>query len=241
MEILPAIDLMGGSAVRLTKGEFDSRETYSTDPTEVLKGFIAEGARNLHVVDLDGARYGSPVNFPTIAALAATGEVDIEVGGGIRDEERIESYLALGVKRVILGTVAVTDFGFTERMAVKYGEAIAVGVDVKEGFVATHGWEKLSSERGYDFCRRLSEAGVRTVIYTDVSRDGAMRGANISAYEELKNIAGLDVIASGGVTSLNDIEALAKIGVYGAIIGKALYKNAIKLSEAIALGDGNAY
>ena len=241
MEILPAIDLMSGSAVRLTKGEFDSRETYSSDPTEVLKGFIAEGARNLHVVDLDGARYGSPVNFPTIKALAATGAVDIEVGGGIRDEKRIVSYLELGVKRVILGTVAVTDFAFTKEMASKYGAAIAVGADVKEGFVATHGWEKLSSERGYDFCVRLRDAGIKTVIYTDVSRDGAMHGANIAAYEELKNIIGLRVIASGGVSSLADVRSLANLGVYGAIIGKALYKNAIKLSEAIALGDGNAH
>ncbi|MBQ2739919.1 MAG: 1-(5-phosphoribosyl)-5-((5-phosphoribosylamino)methylideneamino)imidazole-4-carboxamide isomerase, partial [Oscillibacter sp.] len=173
MQIFPAIDLSGGKVVRLYQGDYDKMTVYGADPCAVARDFIAAGAKYLHVVDLDGAKDGTLANFESIAALAKQGGLYIEVGGGIRTEERIQKYLDLGVGRCILGTVAVKDFDFTARMAQKYGDKIAVGVDAKDGYVAVSGWLEVSREKGVDFCRRLRDAGVQTVIYTDISRDGA--------------------------------------------------------------------
>ncbi len=233
MQIFPAIDLRGGQVVRLYQGDYDQETVYAADPCAVARGFLAAGARYLHVVDLDGARDGTLANFETIAALVRQGGLYIEVGGGIRTEERIRRYLDLGVSRCILGTIAVKDFAFTERMAKKYGEHIAVGVDARDGFVAVSGWKELSAERGVDFCRRLRDAGVKTVIYTDISRDGAEAGTNLELYRELAEIEGLEITASGGISSIEELRELQTIGTKAAILGKALYTGRLDLKVVI--------
>lgn len=233
MQIFPAIDLRGGQVVRLYQGDYDKMTVYGQDPCAVARDFIAAGAKYLHVVDLDGAKDGTLANFETISAIAKQGGLYIEVGGGIRTEKRIRQYLDLGVGRCILGTIAVKDFGFTARMAEKYGEKIAVGVDARDGYVAINGWKELSDERGVDFCRRLVNAGVTTVIYTDISRDGAEQGTNLDLYRDLAEIKGLQVTASGGVSSLEELEELKRIGTHAAILGKALYTGRLDLETVI--------
>lgn len=233
MQIFPAIDLRGGQVVRLYQGDYDQETVYAADPCAVARDFLAAGARYLHVVDLDGARDGTLANFETIAALVRQGGLYIEVGGGIRTEERIRRYLDLGVDRCILGTIAVKDFAFTERMAKTYGEHIAVGVDARDGFVAVSGWKELSQERGVDFCRRLRDAEVKTVIYTDISRDGAEAGTNLELYRELAEIEGLDITASGGVSSIEELRELQTIGTKAAILGKALYTGRLDLKTVM--------
>ena len=233
MQIFPAIDLRGGQVVRLYQGDYDQETVYAADPCAVARGFLTAGARYLHVVDLDGARDGTLANFETIAALVRQGGLYIEVGGGIRTEERIRRYLDLGVDRCILGTIAVKDFAFTERMAKTYGERIAVGVDARDGFVAVNGWKEISQERGVDFCRRLRDAGVKTVIYTDISRDGAEQGTNLDLYRELAGIEGLDITASGGVSSIEELRELQAIGTKAAILGKALYTGRLDIKTVM--------
>ena len=225
MKIFPAIDLRDGKAVRLFQGDYDQMTVYSDDPVDVAEGFKACGAENIHLVDLDGAKDGKLVNFETIKKI--TGRVDMftEVGGGIRDEERIKQYLDLGVGRVILGTVAVKDPDFLEKMVSRYGEKIAVGVDVKDGFVAINGWKEVTDKKGFEFCTWLRDIGVKTVIYTDISRDGGLKGTNIE---------GLNIVASGGISFEEEITQLKDI-VYGAILGKALYSGALDLKRAIEL------
>lgn len=234
MQIFPAIDLRGGQVVRLYQGDYDRETVYAADPCAVARSFLAAGARYLHVVDLDGARDGMLANFETIAAIVKQGGLYIEVGGGIRTEDRIRRYLDLGVGRCILGTIAVRDFDFTARMAQTYGDRIAVGVDARDGYVAVSGWKELSAERGVDFCRRLRDAGVKTVIYTDISRDGAEAGTNLDLYRELSEIQGLDITASGGVSSIEELKELQRIGTRAAILGKALYTGRLDLKTVIA-------
>ena len=234
MQIFPAIDLRGGQVVRLYQGDYDRETVYAADPCAVARSFLAAGAKYLHVVDLDGARDGMLANFDTIAAIVKQGGLYIEVGGGIRTEDRIRRYLDLGVGRCILGTIAVKDFAFTERMARTYGDRIAVGVDARDGYVAVSGWKELSAERGVDFCRRLRDAGVKTVIYTDISRDGAEAGTNLDLYRELSEIQGLDITASGGVSSIEELKELQRIGTRAAILGKALYTGRLDLKTVIA-------
>ncbi len=233
MQIFPAIDLSNGQVVRLFQGDYAKMTVYGTDPCAVAREFIAAGAKYLHVVDLDGARDGTIANFSSIAAIAKQGGLYIEVGGGIRTEERIQQYLDLGVQRCILGTVAVKDFDFTVRMAQTYGDKIAVGVDAKNGYVAINGWKELSQEKGVDFCKRLYDAGVKTIIYTDISRDGAERGTNLEVYKELSKINGLCVTASGGVSALEELYQLQHIGTHAAILGKALYTGRLDLKTVI--------
>lgn len=233
MQIFPAIDLRGGQVVRLYQGDYDNMTVYGHDPCAVAREFITAGAKYLHVVDLDGAKDGTLANFASIATLAEQGGLYIEVGGGIRTQERIEKYLELGVGRCILGTIAVQDFAFTERMAKTYGDKIAVGVDAKDGYVAINGWKELSQEKGVDFCRRLRDAGVKTVIYTDISRDGAEQGTNLELYRKLAAIEGLDITASGGVSSMAELKILKDMGTRAAILGKALYTGRLKLDEVI--------
>ena len=233
MQIFPAIDLSGGKVVRLYQGDYEKMTVYGADPCAVAREFIAAGAKYLHVVDLDGAKDGTLANFESIAAIAKQGGLYIEVGGGIRTEERIRAYLDLGVSRCILGTVAVKDFDFTARMAKKYGDAIAVGVDAKDGYVAVSGWLEVSREKGVDFCRRLRDAGVQTVIYTDISRDGAEKGTNLELYRELAEIEGLNITASGGVSSIEELKELQNMGTHAAILGKALYTGRLDLKEVI--------
>ena len=233
MNIFPAIDLFEGKAVRLFKGDYDQMTVYGADPCAVARDFIAAGAKYLHVVDLDGAKDGTLANFESIAAIAKQGGLYIEVGGGIRTEERIRQYLDLGVGRCILGTIAVKDFDFTARMAQKYGDQIAVGVDARDGYVAINGWKELSDETGIEFCQRLRDAGVKAVIYTDISRDGAEQGTNLELYRELAGIEGLNVTASGGVSSIEELKELQTIGTHAAILGKALYTGRLDLAEVI--------
>ena len=233
MQIFPAIDLSGGQVVRLYQGDYNQMTVYGADPCAVARGFIAAGAKYLHVVDLDGAKDGTLANFESIAAIARQGGLYIEVGGGIRTEERIGQYLDLGVGRCILGTIAVKDFEFTARMAQKYGDRIAVGVDARDGYAAINGWKELSGETGVEFCRRLRDAGVKTVIYTDISRDGAEKGTNLELYRELVKLKGLNITASGGVSSLEELRELRAIGTHAAILGKALYTGRLDLKTVI--------
>ncbi len=238
MEIFPAIDIRNAKVVRLTKGDYDVMKVYRNDPTEVAKEFLDAGARNLHVVDLDGARDGSLANFDSIKALAATEGLFIEVGGGIRNMERIEAYLKLGVGRVILGTAAVKNYPFVEQAVKEFGNAVAVGVDAKDGMVAVSGWEEVTEIPSFQFCKRLRDTGVKTVIYTDISKDGAMSGTNLEIYKKLAEIKGLDIVASGGITYENEIKALRDMGTYGAILGKALYEGKLDLSRALKIAKG---
>ena len=234
MHIFPAIDLRNRQVVRLTQGDYDKMEVYGSDPAAVARGFAAQGAEYLHVVDLDGAKDGALSNFEMVAEISAATGMFVEIGGGIRDEARIRTYLEQGAGRVILGTAALRDFDFLKRMVDKYGAKIAVGVDAKDGFVATDGWLNVSAVRGVDFCRRLQQAGVAAVIYTDISRDGAMRGTNLEVYETLlREAPGLAVTASGGVSSLEDVRALAALGVDAAIVGKALYTGMLSLPDVL--------
>lgn len=233
MRIFPAIDLIGGQVVRLYQGDYDKKTVYAKDPLEVARTFLEAGARCLHVVDLDGARDGTTANFATIEALAKLDGFYMEVGGGIRTEERIRRYLDCGVGRCVLGTIAVKDFEFTVRMGQTYGDKIAVGVDTRNGFLAVNGWKELSTERGPDFCKRLAEHGVGSVICTDISRDGAEQGTNLDLYRELLTIPGLNVTASGGVGSLDELRALRDMGVHAAILGKALYSGRLDLNAVM--------
>ncbi len=236
MELFPAIDLRNGQAVRLFQGDYDQMTVYSSKPEDVAKQFKEKGARNLHLVDLDGAKDGELVNFESIKTIVSGLDMFVEVGGGIRDEERIKQYLDLGVGRVILGTVAVRDPEFLEAMVAKYKEKIAVGVDVKDGYVAINGWKEVTDKKGMEFCRYLAGIGVKTVIYTDISRDGGLKGTNLEAYKELAGIEGLDIVASGGISFEEEISAL-KETTYGAILGKALYDGLLDLEKALQLAE----
>ena len=233
MKIFPAIDLKNGEVVRLTKGDYNRVEVYSQNPVQTAADFIRQGATNLHVVDLDGARDGQTINFEPVRAIAQQGGLFIQVGGGIRDEERIRRYLELGVNRVILGTAALENPFFTREMVAKYGRKIAVGVDARDGKVAVRGWRETSAVDSMDFCRELAEIGVSTIIYTDISRDGAMQGTNLDVYRQLSQGVKVNTIASGGVSGMSDICGLLEIGVYGAILGKALYNGALNLTEVL--------
>ncbi len=233
MNIFPAIDLYGGKAVRLFKGDYAQMTVYSDDPVSVARSFKEAGAEYIHLVDLEGAKTGGTPHIALIERIVTGCGLKAEIGGGVRSEEVIKKYLDAGAMRVILGTAAVTNPGFTREMAQKYGAGVAVGVDIKDGFVATHGWTELSGSDCFGFCRELADAGVQTVICTDVSRDGAMRGANLELYRELNARFRLDIVASGGVSSLEDVRELRDMGLYGAILGKALYTGAVKLADAI--------
>ena len=233
MIIYPAIDLYAGKAVRLYQGDYAQMTVYSDNPEEVARAFREAGADHLHLVDLEGAKKGVPANQNVIRRLIAAFGGFVEVGGGIRDEERIRRYLDLGAERVILGTVAVRNFDFTARMAKTYGSHIAVGVDLKDGFVAIRGWTEQSGVTAEAFFARMERLGVATVICTDISRDGAMGGANLELYRRLTEAFGIELIASGGVSSLADVRALAAMGIHGAIVGKAYYTGAIDLRRAI--------
>lgn len=233
MKLYPAIDLRGGQAVRLYQGDYDQMTVYNPDPVAQARAFRQAGAKYLHVVDLDGAKDDTTANLDTIAAIAREGGLKIEVGGGIRDEARIRRYLDLGIHRCILGTVAVRDFDFTARMAQKYGEQIAVGVDMRDGFVAVSGWKELTAEPGVAFCRRCAEAGVRAIIATDISKDGTLAGTNQDLYRELLTIPGLEITASGGIARIGELAALQEMGCHAAILGKSIYTGAIDLAEAV--------
>lgn len=238
MKIFPAIDLYGGQAVRLYKGDYDQMTVYDPEPLHTVRKFEAAGARQLHLVDLEGAKTGQTTNLPTIEKLASSTGLFIEVGGGIRNMETVRRYLNAGASRVILGTAAVTDPDFTARAVAEYGEKIAVGADLKDGKVAIKGWLETSRDTWEVFFAKMQALGVQTIICTDISKDGAMQGTNRDLYKLLTQRFSMHIIASGGVSSLEDIQALKAAGVHGAIIGKAYYTGAIDLAQAVRLGEG---
>ena len=233
MNIFPAIDLFDKKAVRLYKGDYQNMTVYSDNPIEIAIDFKNSGAKYMHVVDLEGAKTGETPNIDVIKKLVSATDMFVEVGGGIRSMEVIDRYISAGVSRVILGTSAVTDREFLMTALAKYGEKVAVGVDIKDGKVAIKGWTEKSDLDGFAFCKSMQDLGVKTIICTDISKDGAMMGANHELYKRLKDELDIFVVASGGVSSLDDVKRLREIDLYGAIIGKAYYTKSIDLKDAI--------
>lgn len=235
MIILPAIDMYDKKAVRLYKGDYKQMTVYSENPVEIALDFKNAGAEFIHLVDLEGAKDGTTPNIDVVEKIIKETGLKTEIGGGIRSRETLEKYLSIGVSRVILGTAAVTDREFLLWAVEKYGERIAVGADIKDGFVAIKGWLEKSEIKCEDFFSDMEKVGVKTIICTDISKDGAMQGTNRELYKELSANFNIDIVASGGVSSIDDIKALREMNLYGAIVGKAYYINAIDLKEAIAL------
>ena len=239
MLLFPAIDLYEGKAVRLYKGRYDEMTVYSEDPGAIGEDFAACGAGHIHIVDLEGAKSGETPNFETVCDIRRRSGCFCEIGGGIRTMEVVERYMDAGMDRVILGTAAVTDRAFLEEAVKRYGDRIAVGVDIRDGDVAIKGWTQDSGLDAFEFCRDMQDLGVRTLIVTDISKDGAMKGTNRTLYKDMSNQFDLQITASGGVSSMEDVKALAEMDLYGAIIGKAYYIGAIDLKEAVALAEGS--
>lgn len=233
MIIYPAIDLFEGKAVRLFKGDYNQMTVYSENPLEIAKDFENSGATHIHMVDLEGAKSGTTPNFDAVINIKNNTSLFCEIGGGIRTLEVIDRYISAGVDRVILGTAAVTSEGFVKSAVEKYGDKIAVGIDIKDGFVAIKGWTEKSEINAISFAGEMEKIGVKTLICTDISKDGAMEGTNHELYKELSEKFGMQIIASGGVSSVDDVKRLAQRNMYGAIIGKAYYTGAINLKEAI--------
>ena len=233
MEIIPAIDIKDGKCVRLYQGDFARMTIYDDDPTAVARRWVEQGARMLHVVDLDGARAGHPINAATIVAIVQTVGVPVQIGGGLRDEPSVLAALGLGVARVILGTAAVQQPQLIRRLVERYGDEIAVGVDARDGVVATTGWTEQAQVRAPELIDHMAALGVRRIIYTDISRDGTLSEPNIAATAALVRPGGPAIIASGGVGRLEHLVQLAKIGVEAAIVGRALYTDDLHLPEAI--------
>ena len=233
MIIYPAIDLYNGKAVRLYKGDYAQMTVYSDNPPEIARDFVSNGATHIHLVDLEGAKSGETPNFDTVLAIKRISGAFCEIGGGVRSMEVIRKYLDAGIDRVILGTAAVTSPGFVEEAVAKFGDRIAVGIDIKDGFVAIKGWTEKSQLDAMAFAETMEKIGVRTLICTDISKDGAMEGTNHSLYRTLSERLDMQIIASGGVSSLEDVQKLAGLNIHGAIIGKAYYTGAIALKDAI--------
>lgn len=236
MRLFPAIDLYEGQAVRLYKGDYNKKTVYSDQPLAVAKGFRALGARYLHLVDLEGAKNGTTPNFQLITSILRESNLQVEIGGGIRNRETVEQYLNAGAMRVILGTAALENPEFLREMVTEYGPKIAVGVDIKNGFVATHGWLETSQKPCMDFCHELNEMGVRAIICTDISRDGAMKGTNVDLYTQIRTqFPRMELVASGGVSSLEDVRALKENHIPSAILGKAIYEGRLDLNQALRM------
>ena len=233
MIIFPAIDLYDKKAVRLYRGNYDEMTVYSTNPPEIAADFEAAGATHMHIVDLEGARDGGTPNLEVVKAIKKSTSLFCEIGGGIRSMEVVDAYISAGIDRVILGTAAVEDEDFLKDAVSKYGDKIAVGADIKDGYVAIKGWVEKSEYECFDFCKKMQEIGVKTLICTDISKDGAMMGTNHELYKTLSEKFDMQIVASGGVSSVEDVKKLAALNLYGAIIGKAYYTGAISLKEAI--------
>ena len=233
MKLFPAIDLYEGKAVRLFKGDYTQMTVYNNDPTAVARDFAASGAECIHIVDLEGAKSGTTPNFDTVCKIKATSGLFCEIGGGIRTMEVIDKYLSAGIDRVILGTAAVGNLDFVKSAVDKYGDRIAVGADLKDGYVAVKGWVEKTTTSAEEFFAQMQDVGVKTVICTDISKDGAMMGTNLELYRSLSERFSMQIVASGGVSSMEDIERLSEMGLYGAIIGKAYYTGAIDLKTAV--------
>ncbi|MEI0567769.1 1-(5-phosphoribosyl)-5-[(5-phosphoribosylamino)methylideneamino]imidazole-4-carboxamide isomerase [Brachyspira pulli] len=235
MEILPAIDLKNGEVVRLVEGDYNNKTTYFTDPLEILDFFIESGSKYLHVVDLDGASDGETVNFKTIEKIIKKCDLFVEVGGGIRSEDTIRKYLDIGVKRTILGTIAVENTNFLEDMINKYQNHIAVSIDSRDRMIAIKGWKEIKKEDSVEFCKQIDDMGIDTIIYTDISKDGKLSGTNLDIYKELREKISCNIIASGGVTYKDEIKKLKDMGINGAIVGKAIYEKKIDLKHIIEI------
>ena len=236
MIIFPAIDIKDKKCVRLTQGDFDKVNVYGEDPSLMAKKWADYGAEFIHVVNLNGSRDEIGINDETLAKVAKSVDIPIQVGGGIRDEKRVKELLDLGINRVIVGTMAIENKELLKELIEKYkAEKIVVSIDAKNGKVATHGWEKVSDIDSVDLCKELEQIGVKTIVYTDISKDGMLEGPNFDIYKELSQKTSLDIIASGGVTSIDDVKRLLDMNMYGAIIGKALYDNRIDLKEVLDL------
>ena len=238
MKLFPAIDIRGGKCVRLLKGDFDQETVFSDSPADMAAQWESQGAEFLHLVDLDGARAGKPQNLETVKAILAKVKIPVELGGGIRTLEDITEVLGLGVRRVILGSVAVHDPALVKAACEQYGDRVVVGIDAKEGMVAVEGWGQTSNLEAPVLGKMMAEAGVKTIIYTDISRDGTLGGVNVAATVEMAEKSGLEVVASGGIKDIEDIKALKeheKSGVAGAILGKSLYMHTLDLKEALAV------
>lgn len=236
MQLYPAIDIRNGQCVRLRQGQFHNQEVYSSSPVKVAKQWETQGASFIHLVDLDGALHGHGVNEEVIRDIASAVSVPVQVGGGIRTIKDIENKLNLGVNRVIIGTKAVENPAFIKEAISNFGaDRVVIGIDAKNGMVAIEGWEKVSNYNAITLALNMKELGVKTIVYTDISKDGMLQGPNVECTKEMVDMTGLDIIASGGVSSLKDLELVNQVGVHGAIIGKALYENRINLEEAIQL------
>ena len=233
MNIFPAIDLYNHKAVRLLKGDYNQMTIYSDNPAEIALDFKNQGATHIHIVDLEGAKSGETPNLDTVKNIIDASGLFTEIGGGIRTIEVIDKYIEIGANRVILGTAAVADEEFLIEAVKKYADKIAVGVDIKDGYVAIKGWTETTKYDCFGFCEKMQKIGVKTIICTDISKDGAMQGTNHALYKELSEKFQMQLIASGGVSSLDDVKKLNTLGIYGAIIGKAYYTGAISLKEAI--------
>ena len=234
MKLFPAIDIKDKNAVRLSQGDFNQQTIYHTNPLEVAQKFQAAGSEWLHMVDLDGAKDGVSKNVGITREIISQTDLKVQLGGGIRTMEHVKDWINAGLDRVIIGSAAVGNLDFVAELVNAYGEKICIGVDAKNGKVATHGWLTDSGVDSFDFCHQLEKIGVQTVVYTDIAKDGMMQGPNFEAYEKLTKETTLQIIASGGVSNLKDLERLSEIGVYGAILGKSLYEGAFTLEEAIA-------
>ena len=233
MVIYPAIDLYEGKAVRLFKGDYARMTVYNENPVAVALDCQNSGATHIHLVDLEGAKSGTTPNLETVCAIKKATGLFCEIGGGVRSMEVVRRYLEAGVDRVILGTAAVTDEAFLREAVAQYGKRIAVGIDIRDGFVAIKGWTEKSQEKAMDFAEKMQKLGVKTLICTDISKDGAMEGANHGLYRELSERFCMNIIASGGVSSMEDVKRLAAMDIHGAIIGKAYYTGAVNLRDAI--------
>lgn len=236
MKIFPAIDLYEGQAVRLYKGDYQKMTVYARNPLDLAQKFVQAGCKYLHMVDLEGAKDDNTANQATIAALVKESGLFCQVGGGIRSFEVIDKYLSLGVNRLIIGTKAVEDPQFVKEATAKYGEKIAIGIDLKDGLVAIKGWRETAAFTADEFFALMSDYEVKCIICTDISKDGTLLGPNLQLYEHLQNEYAVNLIASGGVSSIADIRALAEMKLYGAIIGKAYYEGRVDLEEAVKVG-----
>ena len=238
MIVFPAIDIKGGSCVRLFKGDFGTVEKVAEDPLQTARSFEAKGASWIHMVDLDGAKDAVPINTEIFLDVARNTSLQVEVGGGIRSMDTVEAYLSGGIRRVILGSAAVKDPALVREAVREYGDRIAVGIDAKNGMAAVEGWLDVSGAHYLELARAMENIGVKTLIYTDISKDGTLSGPNLQELAAINKAVSCQIVASGGVTDLNDIRALKKLGLYGVICGKSLYKGTLGLSEAIRAAEG---
>ncbi|MCD6435052.1 MAG: 1-(5-phosphoribosyl)-5-[(5-phosphoribosylamino)methylideneamino]imidazole-4-carboxamide isomerase [Clostridiales bacterium] len=234
MIIFPAIDIRKKKCVRLTQGDYSKMTIYDSDPLKVAIKWQSKGAEFLHIVDLDGAKDGERINNSIIEKIVKAIKVPVQIGGGIRKTETVEELLTSGVSRVIIGTGAIKDLKWLKEIVKIYGEKICVSIDARDGFVATDGWKEISEVKAVDFAIELENIGIKTIVYTDIKKDGMLKGPNFEMYAELIKKVNLDIIASGGISTLKDIEKLKQMSIYGAIVGKALYDEKIKLEEAIS-------